>query len=198
MQKDLFSWVCGERARTGLNFIEAFFAFALIFPSLRAEDLTTTGGQTYHDVQVLSRDSSAMIIQSREGSFKLALSEVKPADRERNSKDLTKAIDLPAITVIGDGRVDFNALLEQSRTQTLVEKEMQRQTDQREESARKRVEAYHSLQITKSISFGLGSSDAKSDAATQPSYLSAEYQRLAPDIVEKDLRVFSLSLQNSQ
>jgi len=54
------------------------------------------------------------------------------------------------------------------------------------------------LQITKAISFGLGSSDVKSDAATQPSYLSAEYQRLAPDIVEKDLRVFSLSLQNSQ
>ena len=197
MQKDLFSWVCGERARTGLNFIETFFAFALIFPSLRAEDLTTTSGQTFHDVQVLSRDSSAMIIQSREGSFKLALSEVKPADRERNSKDLTKAIDLPAITVIGDQRVDFNATPE-SRTQTLVEREMQRQTDERQLAAKKRVEAYHSLQITKSISFGLGSSDAKSDAATQPSYLSAEYQRLAPDIVEKDLRLFSLSLQNSQ
>jgi hypothetical protein len=198
VQKDLFSWVCGERARTGLNFIETFFAFALIFPSLRAEDLTTTSGQTYHEVQVLSRDSSAMIIQSREGSFKLALSEVKPADRERYSKDLTKAIDLPAITVIGEERVDFNAVPEQSRTQTLVEKEMQRQTEEREGAARKRTEAVHPLQITSSISFSLGSSDPKSDTATQPSYLSAEYQRLAPDIVEKDLRVFSLSLKNSQ
>jgi hypothetical protein len=197
VQKDLFSWLCGQRARTGLNFIETFFLFALIFPSLRAEDLTTTSGQTYHDVQVLARDSSAMIIQSREGSFKLALSEVKPADRERNSKDLTKAIDLPAITVIGDQRVDFNAVPEQ-RTQTLVEKEMQRQTEEREEAARKRTEAYHSFQITSSISFSLGSSDPKSDTATQPSYLSAEYQRLAPEIVEKDLRVFSLSLKNSQ
>ena len=197
MQKDLFSWACGEQARTGLNFIETFFAFALIFPALHAEDLTSTGGQTYHDVQVLSRDSSAMVIQSREGSFKLALSEVKPSDRERYSKDLTKAIDLPAITVIGD-RVDFNALPEQSHTQTLVEKEMQRQTEERQEAARKRTEAYHSLQITRSVSFGLGSSDPKSDAATQASYLSAEYQRLAPDIVEKDLRVFSLSLKNSQ
>jgi len=198
VQKDLFSWLCGQRARTVLNFIETFFAFALIFPSLRAEDLTTTSGQTYHDVQVLSRDSSAMIIQSREGSFKLALSEVKLADRERNSKDLTKAIDLPAITVIGDQRVDFNATPERSRTQTLVEKEMQRQTEEREEAARKRTEAYHSLQITSLISFGLGSSDPKNDTATQPSYLSAEYQRLAPEIVEKDLRVFSLSLKNNQ
>jgi hypothetical protein len=197
VQKDLFSWLCGQRARTGLNFIETFFAFVLIFPSLRAEDLTTTSGQTYHDVQVLSRDSSAMIIQSREGSFKLALSEVKPADRERNSKDLTKAIDLPAITVIGYQRMDFNASPE-SRTQTLVEKEMQRQTEEREEAARKRTEAYHLWQITRFISFGLGSSDPKNDTATQASYLSAEYQRLAPEIVEKDLRVFSLSLKNDQ
>jgi hypothetical protein len=197
VQKDLFSWLCSRRARTGLNFIETFFAFALIFPSVRAGDLTTTSGQTYHDVQVLARDSSAMIIQSREGSFKLALSEVKSADRERNSKDLTKAIDLPAITVIGDQRVEFNATPE-SRTQTLVEKEMQRQTEEREEAARKRTEAYHRLQITSSISFSLGSSDPKSDTATQPSYLSAEYQRLAPEIVEKDLRVFNLSVKNSQ
>ena len=197
MQKDLFSWLCSRRARTGLNFIETFFAFALIFPSVRAGDLTTTSGQTYHDVQVLARDSSAMIIQSREGSFKLALSEVKSADRKRNSKDLTKAIDLPAITVIGDQRVEFNATPE-SRTQTLVEKEMQRQTEEREEAARKRTEASHTLQITSSISFSLGSSDPKNDTATQPSYLSAEYQRLAPEIVEKDLRVFNLSVKNSQ
>ena len=138
-----------------------------------------------------------MIIQSREGSFKLALSEVKSADRKRNSKDLTKAIDLPAITVIGDQRVEFNATPE-SRTQTLVEKEMQRQTEERQEAARKRTEASHTLQITSSISFSLGSSDPKSDTATQPSYLSAEYQRLAPEIVEKDLRVFNLSVKNSQ
>jgi len=197
VQKDLFSWLCSRRARTGLNFIETFFAFALIFPSVRAGDLTTTSGQTYHDVQVLARDSSAMIIQSREGSFKLALSEVKSADRKRNSKDLTKAIDLPAITVIGDQRVEFNATPE-SRTQTLVEKEMQRQTEERQEAARKRTEASHTLQITSSISFSLGSSDPKNDTATQPSYLSAEYQRLAPEIVEKDLRVFSLSVKNSQ
>ena len=198
MQKDLFSWLYRRRARTGLNLLEAFLAFALICPSLPAEDLTTTSGQTYHDVQVLSRDSSAMIIQSREGSFKLALSEIKPADRERNSKDLTKAIDLPAITVIGEQRADFNATLEQSHTLTLAKKEMQRQIEEREEAARKRIEAYHSLQIAGPITFSLGSTDPKSDTATQPNYLSAEYQRLAPEIVEKDLRAFRLSLKDSQ
>src|ERR1700751_4808782 len=100
----------------------AVFVFALASRSLSAQDLTTINGLTFHDVQVLSRDSSAMVIQSREGSFKLALSEIRAADREKNSKDLTKAIELPAITVIGEQRLDFNALPEQSRSQTLVEK----------------------------------------------------------------------------
>jgi hypothetical protein len=198
VQKDLFSWLYRQKARTGLNLLGTCLAFALICPPLRAEDLTTTSGQTYHDVQVLARDSSAMIIQSREGSFKLALSEIKPADRERNSKDLTKAIDLPAITVIGDQRVDFNATLEQSHTLTLAKREMQRQIEEREEAARKRTEAYHKLQIAGPITFSIGSTDPKSDTATEPSYLSAEYQRLAPEIVEKDLQAFRLSLKNSQ
>jgi hypothetical protein len=193
VQRELVGPTCSR-----LKVIDVCFVFAITLTSLRAQDLTTTSGQTYHDVQVLSRDSSAMVIQSREGSFKLALSEVRPIDRERNSKDLTKAIDLPAITVIGEQKVDFNANPEQSRTETLVEKEMQRQTEEREQAARKRAEAYHSLQITKSITFRLGSSDPKADTVLQPSYLSAEYQRLAPDIVEKDLRVFSLSLKNAQ
>jgi hypothetical protein len=193
VQRDLANLACGR-----LKMINVCFVFAIASISLRAQELTTTSGQTYHDVQVLSRDSSTIVIQSREGSFKLALREVKPADRERNSKDLTKAIDLPAITVIGEQRIDFNAVPEQSRTETLAQKEMQRQTEEREQAARKRTEAYHSLQITRSISFGLAPSDPKTDSATQPSYLSAEYQRLAPDIVEKDLRVFSLSLKNTQ
>jgi hypothetical protein len=193
VQRDLANLACGR-----LKIINVCLVLAIASISLRAQELTTTSGQTYHDVQVLSRDSSAMVIQSREGSFKLPLNEVKPADRERNSKDLTKAIDLPAITVIGEERVDFNAAPEPSRAETLVQKEMQRQAEEREQAARKRTEAYHSLQLTRTISFGLGSSDPKTDTATQPSYLSAEYQRLAPDIVEKDLRVFSLSLKNTQ
>jgi hypothetical protein len=198
VQRDLIGLVFRDRVLCRLNLTGLFLAFGSAFCSLRADDLTTTSGQTYHDVQVLSRDSSAIVIQSREGAFKLALSEVRPADRERNSKDLTKAIDLPAITVIGEQRVDFNAMPERSAAQTLVEKEMQRQTEGRQEAARKRIEGYQKLEIMNGVSFGLGSSDPKTDAATQPSYLSAEYQRLAPNIVEKDLRVFSLSLKNTQ
>jgi len=195
VQKDLIRAVRDPLVGNRLNL--AVLAFALISPMLSAQDLTTTSGQTFHDVQVLSRDASAIVIQSREGSFKLALNEIRPADRERNSKDLTKAIDLPAITVIGEQKFDFNALPENPRTQTLVEKEMQRQTEERQEAARKKVEGYHTLQVTNTISFGLGSSDPKG-GALQPSYLSAEYQRLAPDIVEKDLKVFSLSLKDNQ
>jgi len=198
VQRDSIGLVCRNLVLSRLNLTGVFFAFATAFCSLRADDLTTTSGQTYHDVQVLSRDSSAMVIQSREGSFKLALSEVRPADRERNSKDLTKAIDLPAITVIGEQRVDFNAMPERLATQRLVEKEMQRQTEERQEAARKRIEGYQSIQIMNGVTFGLGSSDPKTDSAAQPSYLSAEYQRLAPDVVEKDLRVFSLSIKNTQ
>ena len=192
-------WVLSSlKVLSSFNRTGVLFALASAFCSLRAEDLTTTSGQTYHDVQVLSRDSSAMVIQSRKGAFKLALSEVRPADRERNSKDLTKAIDLPAITVIGEQKLDFNAIPEWSATQRLLEKAMQRQTEERQEAARKRVEGYQTVQIMNGVSFGLGSSDPKNDSAIQPSYLSAEYQRLAPNIVEKDLRVFSLSLKNTQ
>jgi hypothetical protein len=171
---------------------------AISLSSVRAEELTTTSGQTYHEVQVLSRDSSTMVIQSREGSFKLPLSEVKPADRERNSKDLTKAIELPAITVIGEQKIDFNAVPEQPRAEVLLQKEMRRQTEAREQASKKRVEGYNSLQLIGPISFRLGSADPKNDNTTQASYLSAEYQRLAPDIVERDLRAFSLSVKNAQ
>jgi len=139
-----------------------------------------------------------MVFQSREGTFRLPLSEVKPVDRERNSKDLTKAIELPAITVIGEQKIDFNAIPERWRAETLLQKEMQRQTEQREQAAKKRVEGENSLQLIGPISFRLGSSDLKNDNATQANYLSAEYQRLAPEIVEKDLRVFNLSVKNAQ
>jgi hypothetical protein len=123
---------------------------------------------------------------------------VKPADRERNSKDLTKAIELPAVTVIGEQKIDFNAVPEQSRAEALLQKEMRRQTEAREQASKKRVEGDNALQIAGPVSFRLGSSDPRNDNATQASYLSAEYQRLAPEIVEKNLRVFSLSVKDMQ
>ena len=162
----------------------------------RGDDLTTIAGQTFHDVQVLSRNSSSVLIQSREGEFQFSLSELKPTDREKYSKDLTKAIELPALTVIGEQKVDFSASRERSRTDAFVEKEMQRQEQQKQEAQKKRVESYQPAQIFRGVSFSLNLRDPKSDSAVQPSYLTPDYQRLAPEIVEKDVKVFNLSLEN--
>jgi len=161
----------------------------------RGDDLTTIGGKTFHDIQVLSRNSSSLLIQSQEGEFQLSLTELKPEDREKYSTDLTKAIDLPALTVIGE-KSDFNATPERSRSEIFAEKEIQRQEQQKQEAQKKRVESYQPVQIYKGISFSLGLSDPKNDTAVQPSYLTPDYQRLAPEIVEKEIKVFSLSLQN--
>lgn len=193
MQRELGVPACGK-----LHIINAALLLAIALSSMRAEELATTNGLTFHDVQVLSRDSTSIVIQAREGSFKIPLSEVKPADSERNSKDLTKAIELPAITVIGEQKIDFNAVPEQSRAEALLQKEMRRQTEAREQASKKRVEGDNSLQIAGPVSFRLGSSDPRNDNATQASYLSAEYQRLAPEIVEKNLRAFSLSVKDMQ
>jgi hypothetical protein len=162
----------------------------------RGDDLTTIAGQTFHDVQVLSRNSSSLLIQSREGEFQFSLTELKPTDREKYSKDLTKAIDLPALVVIGEQKADFSISPERSRTETFAEKEMQRQEQQKQEAQKKRVESYQPVQILKGLSFSLNLRDPKNDNAVQPSYLTADYGRLSPDIVEKDVKVFSLSLKN--
>ncbi len=168
----------------------------IIVAAARGDDLTTIAGQTFHDVQVLSRNSSSLLIQSREGEFQFSLTELKPTDREKYSKDLTKAIDLPALVVIGEQKPDFSTSPERSRTETFAEKEMQRQEQQKQEAQKKRVESYQPVQILSGLSFSLNLRDPKNDNAVQPSYLTADYQRLAPEIVEKDVRVFSLSLKN--
>jgi hypothetical protein len=162
----------------------------------RGDDLTTIAGHTFHDVQVLSRNSSSLLIQSREGEFQFSLTELKPTDREKYSKDLTKAIELPALTVIGEQKADFGTSPERSRTETFAEKEMQLQEQQKQEAQKKRVESYQPAQILRGVSFSLNLKDPKNDNAVQPSYLTPDYQRLAPDIVEKDIKVFSLSLKN--
>jgi hypothetical protein len=165
--------------------------------SAHGEDLITTEGKTFHDIQVLSRSSSALLIQSREGEYQFSLSELKPADRERFSKDLTKAIDLPAVTVIGEQKVDFSASPERSRGETFVQKEMQQQDVQKAEAHKKRVESYQPVQLFKGVTFSLGTTDPKNDLAILPDYLSADYGRQSPDIVEKDIKVFRTSLNNS-
>ena len=187
------AWPATKRGLPKITFV---FSCILAVAAVRGEDLTTATGQTFHDVQVLSRNSSALIIQSREGEFKFSLDELKPADREKYSKDLTKAIELPALTVIGEQKPDFTAPPELPRAEALAEKEMQRQEQQKQEAHKKRVESYQPVQMFRGVSFSLNLADPKNDTAIQPDYLAPDYQRLAPELVEKDLRVFSLSLKN--
>lgn len=210
-----FSWspvqfafrVCGVRryqrdcktrhgARIGLRKTVFVFLWTVGAVSARGEDLTTTAGKTFHDVQVLSRSSSALLIQSREGEFQFPLSELKPADREKFSKDMTKAIELPALTVIGEEKVDFTASPERSRSETFALKEMHQQEDDKQEAHKKRVESYQPVQIFRGVTFSLGTTDPKSDLAILPDYLNPEYGRQSPDIVEKDLKIFRTSLNN--
>jgi hypothetical protein len=186
----------GPTKKGGLRKIAFVSWWLLTVAAARGDDLTTAAGQTFHDVQVLSRNSSKMVIQSKEGEFQFSLDELKPSDREKYSKDLTKAIELPALTVIGEQKPDFTTAPERSRTETLAEKEIQSQDLQKQEARKKRIESYQPVQLFRGVSFSLGLQDPKDDTAIQPSYLSPDYQRLAPEIVEKDLRVFSLSLKN--
>jgi hypothetical protein len=159
------------------------------------EDLTTTTGKTYHDIQVLSRSSSSVMIQSKEGEFQFSMSELKPADREKYSKNLTKAIDLPALTVIGEQKADFTTPQEPTRTEKFAEKELQKQQTEKDEAHKKQLESYQPFQVFRGLTFSL-LTDPKNDAATLPDYLSPDYGRQSPDIVEKDLKIFANSINN--
>src|ERR1700732_561082 len=183
----------GQATRVGLRNTVFVLLCTVGAVSARGEDLTTAAGKTFHDVQVLSRNSSALLIQSREGEFQFSLSELKPADQEKFSKDLTKAIELPAVTVIGEQKFDFSI---SPRGETFAEKEMQRQEEQKAEAHKKRIESYQPTQIFRGVSFSLGITDPKNDLAILPDYLNADYGRQSPDIVEKDIKIFRTSLNN--
>jgi hypothetical protein len=183
-------------SRVGLRNVFLVFLCATGAAFARAEDLTTTAGKTFHDIQVLSRSSSALLIQSREGEFQFSLSELKSADREKFSKDLTKAIELPALTVIGEQKGEFGTSPERSQAETFAEKEVQRQDELKAEAHKKRIESYQPVQIFRGVSFSLGTTDPKNDLAILPDYLSPDYGRQSPDIVEKDLKIFRTSLNN--
>src|SRR3981189_2742919 len=73
---------------------------------MQAEDLTTASGHTFHNVQVTSRSTTTLVIQSDEGQAVVPVADLKPADKEKFSKDLTKAIELPALTVIRERKPD--------------------------------------------------------------------------------------------
>ena len=164
--------------------------------SAYGDDLVTAGGKSYHDVQVLSRTSTDLLIQSKEGEAQLALNDLKPGDRERFSKDLTKAIELPAVTVIGEEKIDLSTLPGQERGERFVEKEIKQQDTEKAEAHQKKVESYQPVQIFRGVSFSLGTTDPKNDTAILPDYVSPDYGRESPVIVEKDLKVFSNSINN--
>jgi hypothetical protein len=189
---------CGssETTRTRLRKTALVLLGTLSAASALGEDLTTTTGKTYHDIQVLSRSSSNVLIQSREGEFQFSLSELKPGDREKYSKNLTKAIDLPALTVIGEQKGDFTTPQEPSRTEKFAQKELQRQETEKEDAHKKRLESYQPFQIFRGLTFSLPITDPKNDLATLPDYLNPEYSRQSPDIVEKDLKIFATSINN--
>ena len=178
----------GKLALAAFYSITAFCAYG--------DDLITAGGKSYHDVQVLSRTSTDLLIQSKEGEIQLALNDLKPSDRERFSKDLTKAMELPAVTVIGEEKINLSTLPGQERGERFVEKEIQKHDTDKAEAQKKKVESYQPVQIYKGLSFSLGTSDPKNDTAVLPDYVSPEYGRESPDIVEKDLKVFSNSINN--
>ena len=177
--------------------IGRFFLFLVSASFAGADDLSTNDGQTFHDIQILSRTSSALLIRSAEGEVQLPLSELKPADREKYSKSLIKAMDLPAVTVFGDTKPDFSAKPTRSNVEIQMDREYRRQEEEKRAEKQNRGEGapVPLFRVTPLISLGMGSTDPRSDAATQADYLTPAYQRLSPEIVEKDLKVFSLSLQ---
>ena len=180
-----------------IPFLLASFCSAAL---MQAEDLTTVSGHTFHNVQVTSRSSTTLVIQSNEGQAVVPVSDLKPADKEKFSKDLTKAIELPALTVIGEQKADFTKEPPDSRIENIADKEFRRQTQEKKDKAEDKAThpQYKPYQITSGIGIGVGGANIRSDSATSPSYLTPEYQSLSPSIVEKQLRVFADSVEKGQ
>jgi hypothetical protein len=164
---------------------------------VQAEDLTTASGHTFHNVQVTSRSATTLVVQSNEGQVVVPVSDLKPADKEKFSKDLTKAIELPALTVIGEQKADFTKAPPDSRVENIADKEFRRQAQEKKDKAEDKAlhPQYKPYQIVPGIGIGVGGANIRSDSATSPSYLSPEYQSLSPAIVEKQLRVFADSVE---
>jgi hypothetical protein len=167
---------------------------------MQAEDLTTASGHTFHNVQVTSRSTTTLVIQSNEGQAVVPVSDLKPADKEKFSKDLTKAIELPALTVIGEQKADFTKAPADSRIENIADKEFRRQTQEKKDKAEAKTlhPQYKPYEPIPGIGLGVGGANIRSDSATSPSYLSPEYQSLSPSIVEKQLKVFADSVEKGQ
>ena len=160
---------------------------------IQAEDLTTASGHTFHNIQVTSRSTTTLVIQSNEGQAVVPVSDLKPADKEKFSKDLTKAIELPALTVIGEQKADFTKAPPDSRIDNIADKEFRRQSQEKKDKAEDKAlhPQYKPYQLMPGVGLGVSGANIRSDSATSPSYLTPEYQSLSPSIVEKQLRVFA-------
>jgi len=84
-------------------FLLAWLGLMLILP-LRAEDWTTTDGQTFHHVQVLSHDSAYVTILHEDGGGRIPLSTLGPALQKRFGYDPAKAAQEIAATAAADQR----------------------------------------------------------------------------------------------
>ena len=167
---------------------------------MQAEDLTTASGHTFHNVQVTSRSTTTLVIQSDEGQAVVPVADLKPADKEKFSKDLTKAIELPALTVIGEQKADFTKAPADSRITNIADKEFRRQAQEKKDKAEDKAlhPQYKPYQLAPGVGLGVSSANIRSDSAASPSYLTPEYQSLTPSIVEKQLKVFADSVQKGQ
>ena len=158
-----------------------------------AEDLSTANGVTFHDIEILSRSSSAIGFRSREGEFQVAFSDLKPADRAKYSKSLANAMSLPALTVIGESK-PFSTEAPPTKGEAIMEKELRRQQQEQIDAAKKRKEhpPPKPIQVARGVTISLGSTNPRNEAAIMPSYLTTDYQSLDPKIIEKDLKGFLL------
>ena len=78
----------------------------------RAEDWTTTDGQAYHSVKVLSHDDTYVTVMDSDGGARIPLRTLQPDLQKRFGYDATKAAAQEAATAAADKR-DRDALIAQ-------------------------------------------------------------------------------------
>jgi hypothetical protein len=174
-------------------------AFSLIGRA-HADDITAANGKVYHNVEVLTRNASAMLIRSNEGETALSYSELKPADRDKYSKTLAKSIELPAMTVIGE-KPTFLEDSSRSKAADAAQKEINKAIEAKKEAAADRKEhpPYEPIKLFNGgINLSLTGSNALPEGGLQPGYLGLQYQQLSPNIVEKDLKIFNDAINGKQ
>src|SRR5258707_2443970 len=179
----------------------ALFAFMLgIVGRAHADDITAANGKVFHNVEVLTRNASAMLIRSEEGETALSYSELKPADRDKYSKTMVKSIELPALTVIGE-KPSFLEDSSRSKAAAAAQKEINKAIEAKKDAAADRKE-HPPLEPIKlfhgGINLSLGGSNALPEGGLQPGYLGLQYQQLSPNIVEKDLKIFDDAIHGKQ